>query len=95
MFERTITLAQRFQDLEGTQPLKLVYAIQVLESRTIKALFPKPEHHEPLRLAVQKLSLDERKGKLVELIDRAYCFKKSGFDNNGPEEIQRVIQVKI
>ena len=95
MLERTITLAQRFQDLEVSQPIKVIYAIQVLEAKTLKTLFPKPEMHEPLRLATQKLSMAERKSKLVGLIDPAHSFKKSGFDNNGPEEVKRVIQVRF
>ena len=95
MLERTITLAQRFQDLEATQPIKVTYIIQVLESKMMKMLFPKPEMHEPLRLAAQKLSFEERKVKLINLLDPAHSFKKSSFDNNGPEEVRRVLQVNL
>ena len=91
--ERTVSLAEQLHDLEGTQPTKVVFMVQVLESKAIKTMFPEAEKHEPLRLAAQKLTLDERKTMLINLIDPAYGFKKSKFTNNTPEEVKRIIQV--
>lgn len=87
------TLEKKFQDLEREQPIKLAYSIQVLESMALKSAFPKHEIHEPLRITTQKLTLAERKTKLINLIDPAFSFKNSTFDNNVPGEVHRILQV--
>ena len=89
------TLAQKFQDMEHAKPVTLEYVTQVMEAKAIKAMFPKPEMYEPLRLAIQKMPMVERRNLLVNVIDPAYALKRSTFDNNGPQEVREMLQVNV